>query len=212
MKSTLGGFILFLISVYSIMLILRVILSWIKIPQYPWVYWLCRATDPVIEFFRKNFPIRFGLYDFSIVAPLLILYIIGFLVQDFMITDYPVSAFFNIWYILKLIIIIVKLVFNFILTIYIIFTLILLIFKLISSNSPNIQNPAIDIIYNLLNPILKIAENILKIQSAQRDIIYLIILLVFFILVNAFGSYLLDYLIALFKLNFNEYLKNVQRI
>ena len=192
------------------LLVLRVILSWIKIPQYQWVYWLCRVTDPVIEFFRKNFPIRFGLFDISIIIPIIILNIIGMLVNDFMISDkYPIGVIFNIWYIFQILIIFVKLIFNFILVIYIIFTLILLIFKLISQNvqNPNVQNPAIDSMYSLLNPILKTAEDIFKIKSVHREIIYLVILLVAFILINGFGSFILDYLKSICVINLNIFIK-----
>lgn len=214
MKSNIGGFILFLISVYTLMLFLRVIISWIKIPQYRWVYWLCRTTDPVLDFFRKNFPIQFGLYDISIATPIIILSIIKVLVQDFMIGDLPTGAILNIWYILRLLVIIIRYVFNFILVLYIIFTLVLITFKLISPNlqNPNVQNPAINAMYSLLEPVLKIADNIFKIKSSNREMLNLLILLVFFILLNIFGSIFFDYLSAILQLHFKEYLDNFNNI
>jgi uncharacterized protein YggT (Ycf19 family) len=210
MKYGLGRFILFLITVYTLMLVLRVLLSWIKIPQYRWIYWLCRATDPVIDFFRKNFPIRFGLYDISIVIPIMILFVIRIFVEDFMIGDLPNGTILNIWYILRTLAIIIKSIFNIIIVLYIIFTLILLIFKLISPNlqNPYARNPAIDSIYSLLNPVLKIADNIFKIKSSNSETLYLVIILIFFILINIIGSFLFDNLIALMQLNLNEYFKN----
>jgi uncharacterized protein YggT (Ycf19 family) len=200
MKHVFGRFILLFITIYSIMLLIRILLSWIRIPQYRWVYWLCKFTDPVIDFFRKNFPIKIGLFDLSIATPILLLYIIGRLTNDFLIGDLPYSTLLNVWYILILLITITKFLFGFILFIFIIFTFILLITKLLS---PNVRNPVIETFQTLLNPMLSFLDNILKLKSYKKEIIYLIILLIFFIVINGLGSYFLEYLKAVCILNLN---------
>lgn len=198
MKHVAGRFIIFFITVYSIMLFIRILLSWIRLPEYKWVYWLCKFTDPVIDFFRKNFPIKIGLFDLSIATPILILYVLGMLTNDFLIGDEPYSTFFNIWYILILLITITKFLFGFILFIFIIFTFILLIVKLLS---PNVQNPVIATFQVLLDPMLIFLDTHLKLKSYRKEIIYLIILLIFFIVLNGVGSYFFEYLKVVFALN-----------
>ena len=190
MKNVLGRFIIFFITVYSLMLFLRIILSWIRLPEYRWVYWLCKFTDPVIDFFRRNFPIRIGMLDISIATPLILLSVLGKLTNDFLISDEPFISILNIWYILTLIIFTTKLIFNFVLFILIIFTFVLLIAKLLA---PNVQNPLISTFQSLLDPMLNFLDKNFKIRSPRSEIIYLIIILIFLFIINGLGSFLLEY-------------------
>lgn len=190
MKHVIGRLIILFITIYSLMLFLRIILSWIRVPEYRWIYWLCKFTDPVIDFFRRNFPIRIEMFDISIATPLILLSILGKLTNDFLIGDEPYSSILNIWYILSLLIYITKLLYSFILFIFIIFTFVLLIIKLLS---PYNQNPVVSTFQSLLNPMLNFLDKHLKIKSPRSEIIYLIILLILFIVLNGIGSYLLEY-------------------
>jgi uncharacterized protein YggT (Ycf19 family) len=195
MSYAIGRIIILLITIYWFMLILRIILSWINIPHSRWVYWLCKFTDPVIDFFRRNFPIRIGAIDLSIATPLILLSILGKLTTDFMIGNEPFNSIFNIWYILTLLVYIVKFLYNFVLFVLIFLVFILLIAKLLA---PNVQNPFISGIRSFLNPMLDFLDRLFKIKSTRSDIIYLIILLLFFIIINGLGSFLLDYANAIF--------------
>lgn len=198
MKHVLGRFIIIAITIYSIMLFVRIILSWIRIPQYRWVLWLCKYTDPVIDYFRKNFPIRIGAIDLSIITPFLILSLLGKLTTDFLIGDYPISIFFNFWYMLQLLLFITLLIFNFATFILIFITLILIIVNLVLPHSQNYQvHPVINAMQNLLNPMITFLENKLKLKSNKNTLIYLIIILVFFIILKGAGSHFLNYLYAL---------------
>ena len=198
MKHVLGRFIIFFITVYSILLFLRIILSWIRLPEYRWVYWLCKFTDPVIDFFRRNFPIRIGMFDISIATPLILLSVLGKLTNDFLISDEPFISIFNIWYVLILIIFTTKLIFNFVLFILIIFTFVLLIAKLLA---PNVQNPLISTFQSLLDPMLNFLDKNFKIRSPRSEIIYLIIILIFLFIINGLGSFLLEYSNAIIMTN-----------
>lgn len=198
MKHFLGRFIIFFITVYSLMLFIRILLSWIRIPEYSWVHWLCKFTDPVIDFFRRNFPIRIGMLDVSIATPIILLSLLAKLTIDFLIEDLPFAYILNIWYILTLLIYITKLLYNFILFILIFFTFILLIIKLLA---PNVQNPLITTFQSLLDPMLRFLDKHLKIKSPRSEIIYLLILLIFFIVINWLGSLLLEYSNTIFIAN-----------
>jgi YggT family protein len=71
------------LSIYMWLIIGRAILSWVNPDPYnPIVRFLYNVTEPVLEFFRRRFPLVYGGLD---LAPLVILLIIVFL-QRFVVT------------------------------------------------------------------------------------------------------------------------------
>ena len=65
----IGSVLLFLLQVVNLALIIRVFLSWITLPPNRFSYYLNRWTDPIVNFFRKYFPLRVGILDLSIMIP-----------------------------------------------------------------------------------------------------------------------------------------------
>jgi len=52
-------------ALYSILILARIILSWIRVNYYnPWYVLLCRVTDPFLDPFRRLIPPISGI-DFS---------------------------------------------------------------------------------------------------------------------------------------------------
>jgi uncharacterized protein YggT (Ycf19 family) len=182
MKYLIGNVFSFLIVAYIILLTLRVILSWISLPPSTITLWLCKLTDPVLDFFRKKFPIRFGIFDLSIIIPITILLVLYKLNNDFLMpTSYEFKVLLNAWYLIGLILFITDLVLGFILTLYILITILILFFKLFSSDS---YNQVILSFYNLLNPMLNFIKRTLKFKFKGSETVSLIILLVILIIIN----------------------------
>ena len=160
MKYFLGNVFSFLIIAYMILLILRVILSWINISPNVITIWLCKLTDPVLDYFRRKFPIKFGVFDISIIIPITILLILSKLNNDFMMPDsYDFKVIINPWYLISLILYIADLVLSFILILYIFIAILVIVFRLVSHDS---SNPIINSFYNLLSPALSFFKRILK--------------------------------------------------
>ena len=64
-------------SAYLVLVILRVMLSWFRMPHTERIEnFLGRITDPYLNFFRRNFPVKIGFIDFSPVFGIMILGII----------------------------------------------------------------------------------------------------------------------------------------
>lgn len=81
------GLVLVLFRIYEIIILARVIISWIQVdPYHPIVIWIYRLTEPVLEPIRRIIPFeRIGI-DLS---PLVVLLLLGLLkrllVQSFFI-------------------------------------------------------------------------------------------------------------------------------
>ena len=75
--NTLFGFLAALAGVYSILIFIRIIISWFgSFDQNKPVEILYRVTDPYLNWWRKNLPIRIGVIDFSVVAAIVFLAVI----------------------------------------------------------------------------------------------------------------------------------------
>jgi YggT family protein len=60
------GSLIVLINIYQIVVIIRIILSWVNPDPYnPLVRFICSITDPFLDFFRRILPIRIGFMDLS---------------------------------------------------------------------------------------------------------------------------------------------------
>jgi YggT family protein len=71
------GFLATLAGIYSILLFIRIIISWFgSFDQNKPVEILSRVTDPYLGWWRRNLPIRIGILDFSVVAAIVFLAVI----------------------------------------------------------------------------------------------------------------------------------------
>ena len=63
-------------ALYSVLILARIILSWINVNRYnPWFILLCRITDPFLDPFRRLIPPFSGI-DFSPIIAFLVLSIL----------------------------------------------------------------------------------------------------------------------------------------
>ena len=177
---TIGHILVLILNVYFWMLIARVILSWLRLPQTRLIYWLCKFTDPVIDFFRKKLPIKIGALDFSIIIPFICISVLSKTISDLMIFEVPL----NLFYFIKLIILLADSAYTFVAFLLFIFTIGLLI---INIKFPNINNPIANTIRSIINPIVMYMRTIFKINSAYSDRIYLLILAVIIIIAGFIG-------------------------
>jgi YggT family protein len=74
---TIFSFLATLVGIYSILLFIRIIISWFgSFAQNKLVDFISQITDPYLDWWRKNLPIRIGVIDFSVVAAIVFLAII----------------------------------------------------------------------------------------------------------------------------------------
>ncbi|MCK4796172.1 MAG: YggT family protein [Spirochaetes bacterium] len=179
-----GRFLLFFINAYVLILMMRVILTWLKLPQARWIYWVCKITDPVIDYFRKNYPIKVGVIDISIIIPFMILSVLRKIILDLMVLGVP----FSLFYLIGLAIIIIDMAYTFVAFILFIFTIVLLI---VNINAPSINNPFISTIRTIIDPIVMYIRRFYKINSIYSDRIYLVILAVLIIVAGFVGHAIL---------------------
>ncbi len=63
-----------IVSLYMMLIFIRVIMTWFRGAGYGRAYELLASiTDPYLDWFRRNMPVRFGSMDFSAVAGILVL-------------------------------------------------------------------------------------------------------------------------------------------
>jgi YggT family protein len=75
--NSIFGFLATLAGIYSILIFVRIIISWFgSFDQNKPVEILYRVTDPYLGWWRRNFPIRIGVLDFSVVAAIVFLAVI----------------------------------------------------------------------------------------------------------------------------------------
>jgi YggT family protein len=74
---TIFGFLAAVVGVYSILLFIRIIISWFgSFVQNKPVEILSLITDPYLDWWRRHLPIRIGVLDFSVVAAIVFLAVI----------------------------------------------------------------------------------------------------------------------------------------
>ncbi len=73
----------FLFRIYEIILVIRIIMSWINIdPSHPFSRWILKITEPVLQPIRRLLPANQIGIDFSpIIVFLLLWFIRSFLIQ-----------------------------------------------------------------------------------------------------------------------------------
>jgi len=194
MKYFIGKGLYFIIGFYILLLTVRVLISWINLPPNSFTMWICKTTDPVLDFFRKKFPIRFGVFDLSIIVPITILLVLGKVVSDFMITElYEPRMIINAWYLIGLLLFVADIIIGFVISIYIIVILIILIFTLFGQSGG--YNQTLSYFYAVINPMIKYTGKFVKLKSPhQSEILSLALLLLFFIILNILKTKGLDFL------------------
>lgn len=63
------------LSVYMLMIVIRIVFSWVMSPVNPVLRFLMRVTDPILEPFRRMIP-PLGMFDIS---PLIVFFLLSFL-------------------------------------------------------------------------------------------------------------------------------------
>ncbi|MFW5960646.1 MAG: YggT family protein [Chitinivibrionales bacterium] len=66
-----------IVSIYEVIILIRVFMSWINPdPSHPFVYWISKITDPVLEPVRRLLPSNSMGFDFS---PIIVMILLEFL-------------------------------------------------------------------------------------------------------------------------------------
>lgn len=180
-----GQILLIIINVYLLLLTIRVLLSWFTLPPYSWVNWIRSATDPVVNFFRKNFPIRIGFLDLSILIPFFLFGLLSKIISDFTLAGRVLSFF----YFIEIILYILYFIFSFMIFGLFIATILLLIVNLIS---PQTYNPVITMLRSIIDPIVFKIRRVIPLKSRNADVIYLVITALIVAIIGGIGSWFLQ--------------------
>jgi uncharacterized protein YggT (Ycf19 family) len=175
---------LMVIYAYLLLLTIRILLSWINLPPMKWLYWVYRLTDPVIEYFKKNFPIKIAFFDLSIMIPIIILMLAGKIIDDLIIQEIPVS----IYYFLALIVLIINWAYSFITFVIVILAVILLFLE---TNAGYTYHPIVNSIRKLLYPVIYFIKKYIKISSHNAQRIYILIIIGLVVILGFVGNNLL---------------------
>ena len=178
---TLGFLLMITIFCYSWLLVLRIVISLLKIPYAPWMRYIALFTDPVINYFKKRFPIIIDKYDFSVIIPLAILFLVQIPIADLMIG----GAHFSLLYLLALFVRITKLLYTIFIFITIISAIILLYINIANYYT---KNPLILFIKKIFTPVINKIKIIFRLKNENAEKYALIILLVITIIIGYLGS------------------------
>ncbi|HOJ63162.1 MAG TPA: YggT family protein [Spirochaetota bacterium] len=166
----IGSFLITILNTISLILTIRIILSWLVLPPLKIVYWLNKITDPIFNFFRKRFPfLRLGFLDLSIIVPFLLIHILNKIIFDLMINHRIISLF----YIFDILFFIVESIISIFLTVLFIFTIVLFFVNIFA---PYTYNPFVTSMRSVIDPVAIRISKLLKINSRYADRIYLIII------------------------------------
>ncbi len=178
MKVIIGHLLLFIINVYTVLLFLRVLFSWIILPPNKFTYFINAATNPVINFFKKICPIRIGVLDLSILVPFFILSLINKLVVDLFIFD---GAMRPVFYLVRLVFFIVQGIVSVVCSVAFVLVLIYMLLLIFAKRQ---YSPLFFSIRSALDPVLIKMQNVLHLHGPKSDIICLVIIMVCILLVS----------------------------
>jgi len=169
----IGSFLLFILQVVNLALIIRVFLSWITLPPNRFTYYLNQITDPIVNFFRKYFPLRVGILDLSILVPFFIIWLLNRLVSDiFLFSKLTRPVFWLIDFTLFLIAGALNVVFS------VVFIL-LLIYLVMTLLSRATYSPLFYSIRSVMSGILVRMEKLFKMpDTTKSEIICILIIIV----------------------------------
>ncbi len=187
----IGTILLAASNALLLLLTVRVIFSWLTLPPSQFTYWLNRITDPILNFFKKRFPIRVGILDLSILVPFFILSILNKVIIDVFI-NFAVNRV--VFYMIEVLFFAADSLLITIITVMVIIAAIQLLTKIFL---PYSYNPIVNSIKSILDPILLYFRRIIPIKSVHNEKIYLVILIALLILVGFVGRYLLAFVLNL---------------
>ncbi len=193
MLSVIGTILSFIISLFMILLTVRVFISWLSLPYSNWIYYIEKITNPPVNFFRRHLPVRIGVFDISIVFLFASLAIVQMLINDVMVAGLPITF----GYLLSFIVYLVKMVVSFVFFSLILGTIILLV---ISYTSGAIHHPVVSAFKSIIDPFVMTMAKIFKLRKLNAAKIYLIILLVVLIIAGFVVDNLLMLLYNIVKL------------
>ena len=81
---TIIALVSFLFRAYSILVLIRVLLTWVSVPYHPAIRILHQVTDPVIVQLRRLIPPIGGTVDVSPIAALILLQILERILVSFL--------------------------------------------------------------------------------------------------------------------------------
>ena len=186
-------FLASVVSVYTFLCFLRIILTWIPTLSYsPFTRFIAKITDPYLDRFRHIKWLVMGSFDFSPAVGLCLLSLIST-----MLTSFSHGGSFSFGMILAMIVELAWTIASSLLG----FLMIVLIVRLVMilTNHDNYGNPIVDQLDSSIRPMV---YNIAKTFSAGKPISYkaaLIISLVCLFVVLVFGSVLLGRLSTLIR-------------
>jgi len=173
--SLIGFILIIILNTFSLILTIRIILSWLVLPPSVFIYWINKMTDPIINFFKKRFPIRLGFLDLSIIIPFLLIHILNRVISDLMINNRIPTLF----YFFDILFFIIESIISIILTILLIFTIVLFFVNIFA---PYSYNPFITSMRSVIDPIVINISKIIKINHKYSDRIYLVIVFILIII------------------------------
>ncbi|OHD21932.1 MAG: hypothetical protein A2086_11545 [Spirochaetes bacterium GWD1_27_9] len=199
MVAYIGGVLVAIISLFSLVLVVRIILSWFVLPPSRWLYWLYKITDPVINFAKTYFPVRIGIIDLSIIFPFIFLSLLSNVITDLMILGVPFSMF----YVIELFIRGIDMLFGFVMSVLFIFVVVTLLVNIIL---PYTYNPIVTAMKSVIEPMALFLRRIVRINSRYEDKLYLVILGVLFLLLGFVGHLIFMFLLGIVhQLNVNSF-------
>lgn len=135
-----------LLSIYSFMVFVRIILSWFPIPQLDRIkVFLGRFVDPYLNQFRGITWLRFGMMDFSPVVGLILL---NFIMQ--LTGRLAKASSISLGWVLSLLLALIWSFFSFILNILILLLVVRLIVSLLNGGGQSSWGNVDSMIYNLM--------------------------------------------------------------
>jgi uncharacterized protein YggT (Ycf19 family) len=177
---------LFVIYAYLLLLTIKILLSWISLPPMKWLYWVNRLTDPVIDYFKKKFPIKIAFFDLSIMIPIIILMIAGKIIDDLIIQEIHIP----VYYFLALFVLILNWAYSFISFVILLLAVILLFME---TNTHYTYHPIVNSIRKLLYPVISLFKKFIKITSRNSQRIYILIIIGIILILGFIGNNLLMY-------------------
>jgi uncharacterized protein YggT (Ycf19 family) len=189
MLKALGHLLLFVINIYMLILFIRIVISWIRVPQKKWMTYIQKVTDPVINFFRKNTPIKIGMLDLSIIVLFLILFATRMFIRDILIDGRQVTAV----YLLTVVVSVVNVIYGWISFLVIVVSVVLFFASVMRKGQ---SNPIIMTFRTFLGPVLAGMRKMIPINSPYADAVYCAILTIATIVLWAIVGPMLSNVIA----------------
>ena len=188
---SIWSFLTGVIYVYMILLVLRILLSWIRGAVYgkPWEL-LVRVTDPYLSLFSRIRFLRQGMFDFTPIAAILTLVVALNVIQSIQrFGTITVGRFLGIvtgavWSGLAFLLVLV---------------LILAIFRaVVLAVRPGQETQITSAVGMMVEPVVSLVRRIVSARSPLTDRQYLYLTIAFLFIVRILGGYLIGLLVRFF--------------